>query len=402
MLDADVGCEVGGEIVCVENIMFTLIRSEICNYPVDEHLRSELTIENYKELFCLSRKHDLSHIVASGLFHAGLLGDDEMSQAFHQELMRAVYRDAQRDYAISLTNDLLEQAQIPHINLKGSVIRHMYPQSWMRTSCDIDILIHKSDIGLVEKILCENNYIRLKDSSTHDYNFVSPNKIHIEVHHTLTQDGKMSLADELLKSVWDDYTIPSEKCIYRNNITQELFVVYHLAHMGRHLLHGGCGIRPVIDLWLINKQHSADPQKLDAMLTSCNLKALYDATLELSRVWLESHKHNEKTEQFERYILCGGVYGSTTNAAKMKAANGVSKGRSFFNLMFLSKENLEVLYPALKKYPILYPFYQIKRWFRYFDKNKRNKVKHLIKQRNIVTDDEINRTTDLLNQLGLI
>ena len=319
----------------VENIMFMFIRNEIFGYPANENVRSELTTEKYKKLFSLSHKHDLSHIVASALSRAGLLGDDEASHAFHQALMNAVYRDVQRDYAINLTNGLLEQAQIPHINLKGSVIRYMYPQSWMRTSCDIDILIHKSDMELVENVLCSNNYIRLDDSSTHDYNFVSPNKIHIEIHHTLTQDGKMSLTDELLKSVWDEYTVPEEGCKYRYNIKPELFVIYHLAHMARHLLQGGCGVRPFIDLWLIDKQYSIDSTNLNDLLTRYNLKSLYDASMELSRVWLESNKHNEKTEQLEKYILCGGAYGSTANAAKVKAASGVGKVRSFFNLMFL-------------------------------------------------------------------
>lgn len=388
--------------MCVEEIMFSLIRNEICGDHTHKEWQSELTTRKYKELFMLSRKHDLSHIVASALSHATYLGDDEVSRAFHQELMRAVYRDAQRDYAINLTNELLENAQIPHINLKGSVIRHMYPQSWMRTSCDIDVLIHNSDIESVENVLCSNKYVRLDDSSTHDYNFMSPNKIHIEIHHTLTQDGELSSTDELLNSVWTDYAIPEPDCQNRYSMTPELFVIYHLAHMGRHLLHGGCGVRPFIDLWLINKLYSFDSSKLNDMLTRCNLLALYDASTELSKVWLEDYKHDESTERLEKYILCGGVYGTTTNAAKVKAASGVGKVRSFFNMIFLPKENLEVLYPNLRKHPILYPFYQIRRWFRYFDEKKRNKVKHLTEQRNMVTTDETNETAVLLNQLGLI
>ena len=385
----------------IEGIMFSLIRNEICGDHASKEWQSELTPEKYRELFILSRKHDLSHIVASALSHASYLGDDEVSRAFHQELMKAVYRDAQREYAINLTNDLLERAKIPHINLKGSVIRHMYPQSWMRTSCDIDILIHNSDIELVEKVLCSNNYVRLADSSTHDYNFMSPNKIHIEIHHTLTQDGKVSLTDELLTSVWDSHVVLADKCLYRYDMTPELFVIYHLAHMGRHLLHGGCGVRPFIDLWLLEKQISAEKSKLDKLLMQCRLKALYDASMDLCRVWLEGQKHSKVTEQFEQYILCGGTYGATANAAKVKAASGIGKIRSFLNMMFLPKENLEVLYPNLKKHPCLYPIYQIKRWFRWFNKHKREKIKLLIEQRNNVTIAETDEISSLLNQLGL-
>lgn len=386
----------------IKCIMFLLIRNEICGNHTSTKWKSELTTEKYRELLTLSRKHDLSHIIASALSHAAYLGDDEVSRAFHQELMKAVYIDAQREYALNLTNDLLEQAKIPHINLKGSVIRSYYPESWMRTSCDIDILIHNSDIDLVEKVLCSNKYVRLVDRSTHDYNFMSPNKIHIEIHHTLTQDGKVSLTDELLDSVWDSYAVLSESCMYRYNMSPELFVIYHLAHMGRHLLHGGCGVRPFIDLWLLDKKFPTEKSKLEGLLIQCKLKALYDVSMELSKVWLEEQKHSKVTEQFEQYVLCGGTYGTTTNAAKIKAATGVGKIRSFFNLMFLPRENLEALYPNLKKYPILYPFYQTKRWFRYFDKNKRNKIKYISERRNNVTIEEMNETAALLNHLGLI
>lgn len=84
--------------------------------------------------------------------------------------------------------------------------------------------------------------------------------------------------------------------------------------MGRHLLHGSCGVCPFIDLWLLEKHFSAEKSRLDELLIQCNLKALYDASMELSRVWLEGQKHSKVTEQFEQYILCGGTYGTTANA----------------------------------------------------------------------------------------
>ena len=138
----------------VEDMMFALLRSELCGNSAFENLQEIFTEENYKELFILSRKHDLAHIVASALSKRNLLGDDAVSQAFQQELMKSVYRDTQREYAIKLTGDLFEKAQIPHIHLKGSVIRYMYPETWMRTSCDIDILVQKKDIEKALDVLC--------------------------------------------------------------------------------------------------------------------------------------------------------------------------------------------------------------------------------------------------------
>lgn len=385
----------------VENIMLTLIRSEICDCSVGEQIQNELTKEKYKELYILSKKHDLSHIVASALSRIGFLKDDEISVAFNQQLMMSLYRDTQREYALKLTSDLLEQAHIPHILLKGSVLRLFYPQTWMRTSCDIDVLINKSDADLVEQVLCAAKFVRAKDGSTHDYNYISPNKVHIEIHYTLTQDGRLSLSDRLLESVWNSYSVLDNGCSYRYSMTPELFIVYHLAHLGRHLLHGGCGVRPFLDLWLINKNFKVDAIKRNELLSQCGLLELYNASTELSQVWLERNRHNDATELLEKYILCGGAYGTSDNAAKVQAARGIGKIRSFVNLMFLPRENLKVLYPKLEKYPVLFPFYQVKRWFRIFDKNKQNKIRHLTDVRNTVKEDDVISTTELLKQLGL-
>ncbi len=384
-----------------QDIMLSLIRSEICGIAINEQIKDELTADKYKQLYIISKKHDLSHIVASALSRMNFLKDDEVSVAFQKQLMTSLYRDSQREYAINLTCELLEKAHIPHILLKGTVLRHLYPQTWMRTSCDIDILIKKTDADMVQKVLCDAGFSRFEDKSTHDYNYVAPNNVIVEMHYTLTQDGKITSCDALLESVWDLYSSLDDGYNYRYSLTSELFVIYHLTHMGRHLLHGGCGIRPFLDLWLINRQQKIDFTKLNELLSQCNLSKLYDISTELGKVWLEGYKHSDNTRVLSKYVLNGGVYGTTKNAAKVKAASGIGKIHSFINIMFLSKDRLKVLYPELEKYPKLYPFFQAKRWFGIFNKNKRNRIKNLTEKRNAVTKHDVNSTVELLELLGL-
>ena len=142
--------------------------------------------------------------------------------------------------------------------------------------------------------------------------------------------------------------------------------------------------------------------KLKAILLNTGLVSLYDTASALGKVWLENKGHTEQTRLLEEYILFGGVYGNSRNSAKVQAANGISKIESFLNLMFLSRENLEVLYPNLKKHPAMLPLYQIKRWFRIFNKKKRGKVKHLTKTRNNIDQASANTTKVMLEYLGLL
>ena len=118
-------------------------------------------------------------------------------------------------------------------------------------------------------------------------------------------------------------------------------------------------------------------------------------------MWLEGTAPTENTKQLETFILSGGVYGSAENAVKVTAANGIGKTKTLLRWMFLSRDALQVLYPNLKKHPLLYPFYQIKRWFRIFNKSKRDKVKRLTDARGAVTKEQIGSTAELLRHLGL-
>jgi hypothetical protein len=145
-----------------------------------------------------------------------------------------------------------------------------------------------------------------------------------------------------------------------------------------------------------------DHEQLNALLAESGLEALYSASMKLSKVFMEDLAPDVQTAQLAEYVLGGGVYGTATNAAKVKAAKGTGKIKSFLKLVFLPRKNLQVLYPNLKKHPILFPFYQVKRWFRVFEKNKRQKVKHLTSARNAVSLDERNSTKNLLEGLGLV
>lgn len=53
---------------------------------------------------------------------------------------------------------IFDKIKIAYIPLKGAVIRPYYPYDSMRTSCDIDILIHEEDLELAIKNLIEKGY----------------------------------------------------------------------------------------------------------------------------------------------------------------------------------------------------------------------------------------------------
>ena len=127
-------------------IMFSLIRFVLCGGSVDAKMQNCLDADTLCALYDLSDAHDLAHILGQGLSKLGFLDDSEVSVKFRRKAILAVSRYERLDYERRRICETLEAAEISFLPLKGSVIRQYYPEAWMRTSCDVDILVHEDDL----------------------------------------------------------------------------------------------------------------------------------------------------------------------------------------------------------------------------------------------------------------
>lgn len=383
----------------VEKALFAILQQELGEGKEPNPALKAMDKEISFAVLDLAEKHDIAHLVASAYSKAGLLGKDEVSEKYRKTILKALYRSEQRNYALSEICASLETNQIPHIPLKGSVLCFYYPESWMRSSCDIDILIKEEDTEKAIRGLCDLGYRLQKSTSIRDYSLYSPRGVHLELHFSLIQKY-LEKANQLLRKVWD-HTVEDPEHPYRKGLSNEMFVLYHIAHMAKHFIVGGCGIRPFMDLWIMKRKMAVDRKRLEQLLKEAKLLDFYRAVMNVVAVWFENEAHNAVTLGIEDHVLRGGVYGTVSSAAVMKAATGEGKLQSFGKLMFMSRESLAILYPNLERHPKLFPFYQVKRWFRIFNKNKRNKILQLTNIRNSVSTEEVRSTAELLERLEL-
>ena len=145
----------------VEGALFALVNSALTGRSADaSQIKDAISGDGAKELYRLSKEHDLAHFVGCELEKLSLLSNDEISNKFRKQHYAAVFRYKGMEFAISEIKDALCEAKIPHIPLKGSVLRYEYPEPWMRTSCDIDILVKRTDIDRACEILAVIIYNR--------------------------------------------------------------------------------------------------------------------------------------------------------------------------------------------------------------------------------------------------
>ena len=182
--------------------MIQLIRSEICEEKVS--LKQEVTFnaEFLIELLVLSRKHNIAHIVTTALLKNGYLENCPQKGQFVNEIYTAVYAYEKMSETVKEIYSLFERNKICYIPLKGAVIRELYPEPWLRTSCDIDILVKKEYLEEAVKLLEEKCGCTEKVRGNHDVALVTPDGIVIELHYRLLGKKSSPLYSRVMSQVW--------------------------------------------------------------------------------------------------------------------------------------------------------------------------------------------------------
>ncbi len=383
----------------ITNLMMVLLRSEITGAELDKSLFVDLTDKDWTRLYYISKLHDLAHLVGDAVEKNDLLLDGEIKEMFENQVMAAVYRYRQLQYELDQLKRVLNEARIPFLPLKGSVLRWYYPKPWMRTSCDIDILVHEEDLEKAQSAIMAKLHYVFDAKGDHDIGATAPSKVHLELHYRLSDMKVKRKSDIPLQRVWD-YATEGEKycCAFRD----EMFYFYHIMHMAKHFENGGCGIRPFIDLWFLNHNLNCNQEEKAKLLAGGGLTTFSEVADLLSRVWLEGAEPTPISTQMEEYVFSGGVYGTQDN--KIAVYQNKKKGKLGYILyrIWMPYPSLCVLYPSLKGKRIFQPFYEIRRWFRLFKKDTFKRSREELKLSTAVSEEQTKQTTQMLSDLGLI
>ena len=379
-------------------LLFALLRSEICDSqePIAAQAISEETLE---KLYKLSGAHDLAHIVCASLHKHGLLGQDPISQKFRGAQMTAILRHERLKYALQEVSAVFEKEKIAYMPLKGSVLRDYYPAAWMRTSCDIDVLIHREDLDrAVDALVQQRGYKASDRVEYHDISLFSPSGVHLELHFTIQEN--MENIDRLLSKVWD-YAWPQtpEGACYLQS--KEYFLFHHLAHMSYHFIRGGCGIKPFMDLYIMNRAMDYDREKVKKFCKECGIDTFYSHVSELTDVWFSGKAHTLLTARIEHYILTGGVYGTLENQVLVAQSKQGSKAKYFLQRIFMPYESLKNYYPILNKHPYLTPILQVCRWFRILFRGDAKRSITELSYNNNVSRSQAEEMRGFLEEIGL-
>ncbi len=356
-------------------LLFALLRSGVCGEPLDAPTLGALTPDSIRELYELSKAHDLAHVVGYALESAGVNCEEEIGSKFKKQQMLAIYRCERLRCELERICAVLEEEKIVHVPLKGAVMRPLYPQPWMRTSCDIDLLVREEDLDrAVSSLISRLGYTDGRVRGEH-HTVLFYGSVHLELHYNIRKS--IETLDGVLSRVWE-YVYPEKEGGYTFFQSDEYFLFHLIAHAASHFVRGGCGIRPFMDLWVFRQKKNTGGNLPEELLEEAGLTVFAREASALSEAWFSKAEYSDMTARMERYVLSGGVYGTVENTVAIRQSARPGKMRYIAERIFPSVDTMKKIYPILEEYPALCPFCYAARWCRsLFGKNRANALYEL-------------------------
>lgn len=384
----------------ITKLFLIVIRSFVTNEPIEQQLKPHFTQEAIEVLFAIAKAHDVVQIVSDVLFKNNLLPKEApITEKYQKSQIKAlcrymnIEREQQRIYA------LFENEGIEFIPLKGAVIRQYYPDPYMRTSCDIDILVREDDLSrAVEALVANLNYKSNDTIDFHDISLFSQSGVHLELHYNLKE--KHENLDRLLVQVWD-YSINVENKNYHKLETSEFYIFHHIAHMVNHFLRGGCGIRTFIDLYFIEKYFDYDPAALSTLLKESEVETFYDTARQCVSVWFGDAQTTEAVDLIEQFVLKGGVYGTKVNRISIDQTKQGGKAKYLLSRIFVPYNTLKYKYPVLQKCKVLLPVMWFVRIVSFVSPQKRKRAQSELEMHKNISESAEKQTERMIKLLEI-
>lgn len=351
------------------------------------------------QMYPIASIHSVSHILASAIINNNLLPGSSFLGALREGIYSTLYGYEKRCYALERVCEALENAGIAYIPLKGSVIKDFYPEPWMRTGCDIDILVHEEELRKAADTLTASLGYKEEGKGKHDIQILSTENVYIELHFNLLEEEASPKIARVLEQVWD-YASPVENGKYRYKLDDAMFYFYHIAHMAKHFIRGGCGMRPFLDLWVMRGRIKGESKETELLLKKGGLSAFAETAERLCNIWFSDGEHDKVTRLMEEFTLDGGCFGTKETRMLSEQQKAGGRAKHIFSRLFIPYSELKNQYPIIKKYKILTPFCEICRLLSLLFGKKKNFRKNYIGKLSGVSDERIEDVNLLFESVG--
>ena len=327
----------------------------------------------WEQVYHMAKRHCVEQLAFHGARERVAQEDPQIFQAWERQCMHTL--------ALSLTQEMEQQAiaarfreaGIPLVSLKGTQLAELYPQRDFRQMADLDYLIPPEDRQRGASLMAELGYRDSPEEDQDDFHAVyhKPPYMTVELHPWLVPPWDP--ASQYLGAVWD-HTVPDNAGNLR--LSREFSYLFLVAHMAKHFFMIGCGIRPVLDIYLARTAWEGDLDwaSVEKGLEQMGLRAFAQQVEALGQDWFGPCPvvpHRGRARVMEQEIYAAGTHGSKLARIAHAVPPDVQRRPMLWNRvafawrrMFIGRAYMVRDYPSLARYPVLLPVCWLRRLFR--------------------------------------
>lgn len=345
--------------------LLELLRCAVCGStppPIPEGVTPEA-------VFSLAKRHSVFLLAFDCAMQLSSVRENPQFSAWMQQYQIYLTKSLNQTYEIEHLAALLNTEGIAHVFLKGSSLRKLYPTPELREMCDIDVLVPVEQAEEAYAAAQRDGYVS-NGSASHNEAFFKPPFIELELHTYMVPTENKYF--DYYRSVWtrarregssDTYTFGAEDAY-----------IFALVHTWKHYVGHGTGIRPILDVAVLEKTYGdrLDRAYLKAELEKLSLTDFGENVMQLAACWFGA-EHTEPTperQRLEHRLLTGATYGtreqSESNLLMKKMQQGKSERRAkteiFFRQVFPPYSTMASRFRWVGRVPVLLPAAWVARW----------------------------------------
>lgn len=342
---------------------------------------------NYETLYRLAHEHQVSPLIYNQIyaFHDFPV---VLKENWKKEAIQMNYFQTIRTQRLLLLYKEFLKANLKVLIVKGVILRSLYPQPENRTSNDEDLYIEKKDFDKTKEILLNQNFFIVKESEDETTFFNQQSGLSIELHTALF--SKESKAYGRFQTFFDQAFVQAivheidGVPVY--SLSHDLHFLFLFLHFTKHFLHGGVGIRQILDIVMYCEAYGQfiDWQRIYDVFHDMHVFVLMKNVFALAHQYLDfdlnsivlPEDYHEEDYDFEDLlddIMDAGIFGQSSEErvhSSTMTLNAVNGGKTkIWRSVFPTFMEMKGKYDYLTKYPFLLPIAYFSRIWGYFQHN---------------------------------
>ena len=342
----------------IYKVFFALLRTALTG----ESSEAELSVDEWTEVFRMSAQQSLTGVIWAAVSEKRLPMELAMRWATEAETIRGLNKLMNEESAL-LTKRFSEQGRRSAI-LKGQANARLYPDPSLRQPGDIDIWVEGGkdsvfalliDMGLMNKATTATFEASTKASYHHVHLPTNEKGVMVAVHFRPSSGNANPLTNRRMQR-WLEKEILSASLVDEGFCVPsvQFALVMQLAHIQKHFLKVGIGLRHICDYYCLLHNASADDLlQVEKLLNKFGLRHIAGALMWVLREVLHLDERQMlcqpdscRGEWLLREIMEGGNFGRAFESRKFSLAKRLFAGR-LRNLKLMRFDFWEVLWQQM-------------------------------------------------------